>query len=149
MANWVIDENVFECAVPEHRQYRDAFYLIETISRFHKLVLDYDNVLMGRYRRHFDRVKWLGKWFADVTAKAGSVEYRCCGLSTTIEARLDSLGFDPDDKCFLGAALRADRLIVSEDGDFTEPPAGPYIRDDLTVVALKIAEAITEEAGRR
>lgn len=150
MANWVIDENVFEeCSRPGISKFEDAFYLIETIYRFHRIVLDHENLILTKYRKFFDGNKLLEKWFAKLRWQPGHVEYRSSRLTQAVEATLDTLGFDQDDKPFVGVALNSDRLVVTENGDFRDPPAGDYIREQLQIEALTIEKANETESARR
>ncbi len=150
MANWVMDENIFEIASNlNDERCVDALYLTEVIYRFHQLVLDHEGILMTKYRRFFDKSKILRIWFTKINKNSGHVIFRSSVLRNQVELRLDSLGFDPNDKCFVGAALNADRLIASEDGDFRKQPVEDYFRNDLQLEVLNLKESINQEAGKR
>ncbi len=151
MASWVIDENIFEIAADtSNKECLNAIYLTETISRYHKVVLDHENLLIGKYRRFFDSSKLLRIWFAKLQQHVGRTELRSSRVSNAISNHLDSIGFDPDDKCYVGVALNANKLIVSEDSDFRKPPSvATYLTSNLALEILTIEEANNSEATRR
>lgn len=150
MANWVMDENIFEIASNQNdERCADALYFTEVIYRFHQLVLDNEGILMRKYRRFFDKSKILRIWFTKINRNSGHAIFLSSVLKNQVESKLASLGFDPDDNCFVGAALNADRLISSEDGDFRKQPVDAYLKDDLQLQVLTLEESINQEAGRR
>jgi len=150
MANWVIDENIFEIASnPADSRFQSAMYFTETIYRFHKLVLDHEGILISKYRKFFDNSKLINSWFKKMVRSAGHIEHRSSKLSNRISSDLDNLKFDPDDKCFVGVALNADRVITSEDGDFYKEEVCLYFITQLLLEVLKIEESISKESTKR
>jgi hypothetical protein len=150
MANWVIDECIFEVAADQRNsKCGDAIYLVESIYRFHKIVLDHEGLLVSKYRRFYDQSKLLRSWFAKSTKNAGHIEYRSSTLAEAVSAKLDELRFDPDDKCFVGVALNADNLISSEDSDFHKEEIRSYFKNDIHLEVLTIEESIDKEAHKR
>lgn len=145
MARWVIDENIFHIASnPNNDQCSEAIYFTETIYRFHLLVLDSEGQLMAKYRKFFALSKVLRIWFTKINQNAGHAFYCSSSLTQAIESKLDQLGFDPDDKCFIGASLHADNIISSEDGDFKKEPIYTYLSKDLKLTILTLSESISE-----
>lgn len=150
MACWVIDENTFCIASNQHdERCLEALYFTETIYRFHRLVLDHEGELERKYRRIFAQNKLLRIWFTKMTKNAGHLEYRSSTLHASINNRLDELRFDLDDRCYVGAALNADHLITSDDGDFREVNVDRYFKNDLNLQVYTISESINEEVNRR
>jgi hypothetical protein len=151
MSKWLIDENIFEIADgAKDKKGRDALYFIETVGRFHKIVLDTEGIIMGKYNRFFGKSKLLGSWFVEMYKKVGRIEYSSSSLSSAISLKLDSLGFDPDDKCYIGPALKTDKLIASEDSDFRKDASiESYFKNDLGIEVLDIETSNTIESTRR
>lgn len=150
MARWVIDENIFYIASnPNNDQCSEAIYFTETIYKFHLLVLDHEGKLMDKYRKLFALSKLLRIWFTKINKNAGHVVYCTSNLTQAIESKLDQLGFDPDDKCFVGASLNAGNIISSEDGDFKKQPVYNYFTNDLRLTILTLNESASEEAKMR
>jgi predicted nucleic acid-binding protein len=75
---------------------------------------------------------------------AGHIQYASTRLSAEIDLRLGQLRFDPDDLCFVGAALNADRFIVSVDSDFREHAVAEYFKQELNLDIFAIEEALEE-----
>lgn len=150
MADWVLDECVFKVAHDQHHsKCRDALYLTEVISRFHKLVLDHECVLLKRYQKYFEKNKLLKSWYADLVKKANHIEYRSSKLNEQVDTNLTNLRFDNDDKCYVGVALNSDGIIISEDSDFFQPAIKEYFIKNLDLEVFCICDAIKEEAKKR
>ena len=150
MAKWVLDENVFSIASDvKHKECQEALYLTEAIYMFHQLVLDHEGVLLGKYRRFMDQNPVLRRWFSKIIKNANHVFYCSSKLENAVNQRFEALRFDRDDRCFVGAALNADRLVVAEDSDFREPNIAQYLKNELNLEVFSINEAVRGEASKR
>ncbi|MFH0985935.1 MAG: hypothetical protein V1882_10470 [Candidatus Omnitrophota bacterium] len=150
MAKWVLDENVFKtaCDLRQGDLCHQALVLIDLIYDYHQIVFDFEEKLLGKYRPVFNASPLLQAWYTKIIHNAGHVEYRSSNIENAVEDRLDILGFDPDDRCYVATALRADGLVVAEDGDYFEEKVAAYWKE-IGLRPLKIKPAKDEEAKMR
>ncbi len=69
-------------------------------------------------------------------------------IPNAINTKLDQYKFDLDDRCFVGAALNADKLIVTGDSDFFEAQVLKYFKE-LGLEIFQVKKAKDEESRKR
>jgi hypothetical protein len=154
---WTIDTFVlYEAVKPEG----DCFFaaqvvLMRFVSGNAELVLDQQGKILEQYDRCIARTErdrgalavWLRQWLQRVKNR-GSIHYYDGNLAERHRRKLRAapLSFDPSDLVFVAVAHRsADKLIVSEDSDYTDA-VKEYLRQRMDGIrVLSILEAEQEE----
>jgi hypothetical protein len=142
MKEWTIDTNVLY-KVAEEYDY-DALEFLVSVRGKHMVVFDYDGHIMEEYRKCLNKTRnrYLVKWFNKVQG-----ENRCVWYSSSLRSQhkqaLLNMKFDPSDLPFVGVASRSkDKLLVSEDSDYTST-VRRYLGDRLNVHVLSIQQGRT------
>jgi len=137
-------------------QFFEAQGLLTTLLDQHHPALDVGGVVQRQYERCIARCRqpgrlspeWLKKWFASVMAR-GRVYWHDGSVPRRHWRALLSApySFDDDDEAFVGVAHRTpDKLLVSEDGDYTTDVKA-YVSEHLGVQVLTVGEARERVSG--
>ncbi len=120
----------------------EALELLFLVGRMHKVAFDYEGHIAREYNRCLQRCRnpLLGKWLENLKRRKAMVFYSG-KLIHRHEQALLRLKFDRSDFPFVAVASRSkDKLLVSEDSDYTDIVCD-YLSRELQVQVLKVNQA--------
>jgi predicted nucleic acid-binding protein len=121
----------------------DALDFLLAVLRHHRVVFDYERHIEQEYQRCLKRTRnrYLEEWFKRLIARQARVFYSG-GLPSRHKQALLRMKFDRSDLPFVAVAFRSkDKLLVSEDSDYTQHVCG-YLQQQLRVKVLSLSQAL-------
>lgn len=139
---WVLDTNVLAAASnTDDPLFFEAAQLLGKVQDTQLLAVDSQGEIESEYRSHINRSRHMIRWWEQMHLRSGVV-YRAGFLTRAQRRYLLDTRFDPSDWKFVAVALRASRLLVTEDSDYWEPKVATYLSDNLGMSVLSIEQAL-------
>lgn len=141
---WVIDTWLLEIAQqPLDMRSLDALALLQEIKARHRIAVDHGRRILQQYFKHAPGSSHAGQWLRVVLSKSDKTVWRSGNVpSQNRQDLLGGLRFDPSDLIFVGVAAEGpDRIIVSEESDYSDPVKA-YLSSRMGVSVLSIEEAL-------
>jgi hypothetical protein len=143
-SEWVLDTWVLKTAqeIGDHRSL-DALALLHELKSRHRVAVDHGYRILGEYFRHAPGNCHAGQWLRVVVSRSDRMMFRDgCLAAKNQHALLTDPHFDPADLIFVGVSARtADKLLVSEESDYSDP-VKTYLLHELGVTVLSVADAL-------
>jgi predicted nucleic acid-binding protein len=121
----------------------DALDFLLAVLRHHRVVFDCERHIEQEYQRCLKRTRnrYLEEWFKRLIACQARVFYSG-GLPDRHKQALLCMKFDRSNLPFVAVAFRSkDKLLVSEDSDYTQHVCG-YLQQQLRVKVLSLSQAL-------
>lgn len=145
-----IDTNILIKAFEDREPIHNLIVNKSVLQDGPKIGVDFDDVVLGEYRKNLKSNLGFNKWYKKVSQRGG-FSFVNGRLPEKHKKNLRPLGcHEPTDHQFLGVALRTDRIFISEDSDVGKGPNGcvephisalKYITDDMKVNVYDADEA--------
>jgi hypothetical protein len=115
--------------------------LLFAIADRHRVAVDDGDKILAEYYDNL-RPGMLGLYWLKRMTQRKRLSYRSGQLSNYHRLALDSVGFDPSDRVFVGVARRtAQRLLVAEERHFWNSRCHQCLRQKIGIALLRAAEA--------
>jgi len=141
---WVLDTWLLETSQdPQNAASLDALALLQEIKSRHRIAVDHGRKILHEYLAHAPGSSHAGQWIKVTLATAGKIVWRTGNVPARNRRHLlKRLHFDPSDLVFVGVAAEGpDRIIVSEDSDYTDDVKA-YLADQMRIRVLSVTEAL-------
>jgi len=150
---WVLDTWLFgvvadgqrpEALPDQRRRARAAISLLHQIEEHeHCVAVDFKGEISAEYSRYIPARSLVQDWWVSMQQLAGRIYLETGDLAGQHAAQLrNRFRFHDDDVKFVGVASRtADRLLVSEDSDYTVE-VKEYLKEELGITVLSLEEAL-------
>lgn len=145
-ATFVLDTHILGIAGdPDDSGYGAAWECLNLILERHA-ILCARGVAWEEYSRRAAESRKVHDWISPMVSRAGKILWRDAALKSHHKSALLARKFHNDDLPFVALAAslpEGQRLLVTEDEDFFQAEVAAYLRDDLRIRLLRLAEALT------
>jgi len=141
---WVLDTWLLEIAQdPFNEASLRALTLLEEIKSRHRIGVDFEYRILREYFRYARADSHVGQWLRVIIGRSDKVVWRAGNVASERKNKLlNDLGFDRADLVFVGVAAEGpDKVIVSEESDYSEP-VRDYLAREMQVRVLSVGEAL-------